>query len=82
MPRIEVTSPAGLHHHASGFHAWEPGVYAFSDEPAHAGWLAGQCERGNVRIIPEPAPDPEPEPTPEPEPVAAPVAPTPRKRKR
>ncbi|MGV3721986.1 MAG: hypothetical protein ACO1SX_13825 [Actinomycetota bacterium] len=74
MPHIQVLSSAGLHHHASEFHAWEPGVYEFSDEPAYAGWLAGQCERGNVRIIPEPEPVAEP--------VAAPITPTPRKRKR
>lgn len=49
--RIRVTSPAGLFHGASGFKAWEPGEYDFPGDPAYAGWLKGEQERGNVEFL-------------------------------
>lgn len=59
MPRIYVNT-APLQHRASGFLAWAPGEFDFSDAPEYAGWLRGQAERGNVSLVGEaPAPDPE-----------------------
>lgn len=55
--RIQVLDPAGLHHFASGFHAWEPGEYDFPADPAYRGWLQGHAERGAVKILGEEPPD-------------------------
>lgn len=51
MPRIRVTALEGLHHNFSGFHAWEPGIYDFPDDPRFSGWLQGHVERGAVEIL-------------------------------
>lgn len=54
--RIRVLDPAGLHHFASGFHAWEPGEYDFPNDPVYAGWLEGHVEAGNVVVLAPPTP--------------------------
>ncbi len=57
MPRIQVTTKAGLFHLASGFKAWEEGEFDFPDDPRFGHWLQGQIEQGNCKLAPEPEAD-------------------------
>ena len=59
MPQIRVVTQAGLFHLASGFKAWAPGLYEFSDDPLHRPWLDGQIARGHCRIVADGDPDAE-----------------------
>lgn len=74
--RIEVRSPSGLMHLASGFRAWEAGEYDFPGDPRYRGWLQGHVARGAVVLLP---PGETPEAAGENTP-AAPPPPPPRKR--
>lgn len=50
MPRIYVNT-APLQHLPGGLMAWFPGEFDFPDDPAYAGWLQGQIERGNISLV-------------------------------